>query len=165
MKLGGYCPGCGGGAGNQGCVIARCSLEHGGYNYCFECSEYPCTKYNAITEFDSFITHRNQIIDLEKAKSKGMSVYLAKLEQKATILKYLLENYDDGRRKTFFCLAVNLLELSDVKTVIKNLETDISLAAARKEKALVAVTYFEGMAKQNGITLKMNQKPKTHLSK
>ena len=27
MHLGGYCPGCGGGAGNQSCAIARCSLE------------------------------------------------------------------------------------------------------------------------------------------
>jgi hypothetical protein len=28
MKIDNYCPGCGGGAGNQGCSIARCSLEH-----------------------------------------------------------------------------------------------------------------------------------------
>ena len=30
MYLGGYCPGCGGGAGNQSCAFARCSLQHGG---------------------------------------------------------------------------------------------------------------------------------------
>ena len=29
IHLGGYCPGCGDGAGNQNCAIARCSLEHG----------------------------------------------------------------------------------------------------------------------------------------
>ena len=28
MHIDGYCPGCGGGAGNQSCRIARCSLEH-----------------------------------------------------------------------------------------------------------------------------------------
>ena len=28
MQIGGYCPGCGGGEGNQSCAIARCSLEH-----------------------------------------------------------------------------------------------------------------------------------------
>lgn len=27
MHIDGYCPGCGGGAGNQSCRIARCSLE------------------------------------------------------------------------------------------------------------------------------------------
>lgn len=39
MKLGGYCPGCGGGAGNQSCALARCSLEHDGIQFCWECSE------------------------------------------------------------------------------------------------------------------------------
>ena len=42
MHLGGYCPGCGGGAGNQSCAKARCSLEHGGVPFCWECPEYPC---------------------------------------------------------------------------------------------------------------------------
>ena len=29
MKLDGYCPGCGGGDGNQSCAIARCSIKRG----------------------------------------------------------------------------------------------------------------------------------------
>ena len=33
MKLDGYCPGCGGGAGNQGCSIARCSIEPVSYTH------------------------------------------------------------------------------------------------------------------------------------
>lgn len=37
MHLGGYCPGCGGGEGNQSCAIARCSLEHGGPEFCWDC--------------------------------------------------------------------------------------------------------------------------------
>jgi len=30
MYLGKYCPGCGGGEGNQPCAMARCSLQHPG---------------------------------------------------------------------------------------------------------------------------------------
>ena len=48
MKIDGYCPGCGGGAGNQSCKIARCSMEHGGIEYCFQCGKYPCEKYEGI---------------------------------------------------------------------------------------------------------------------
>ena len=65
MKLGEYCPGCGGGIGNQLCVIARCSLNRDDYEYCFQCNKFPCDKYNGITEYDSFIIHRNQIKDIE----------------------------------------------------------------------------------------------------
>ena len=45
MHLGSYCPGCGGGAGNQSCALAKCSLEHGGIQFCWECPEYPCPRY------------------------------------------------------------------------------------------------------------------------
>lgn len=157
MKLDGYCPGCGGGAGNQGCVIARCSLEHGDYNYCFECSEYPCTKYDNITEFDSFITHRNQLNDMEKAKSIGILAYHAELTEKANILRYLLENYNDGRRKTFFSLGVNLLPLSDIQSIIGKIDGEASSAITPKEKALIAVKHFETIARQKRITLKLSK--------
>ena len=35
-----------------------CSLQHGNVEYCFQCENYPCEKYDNIDEFDSFITHR-----------------------------------------------------------------------------------------------------------
>ena len=53
MQLGEYCPGCGGGAGNQSCAIAKCSLEHGGIQFCWECPEYPCPRYEGFDDGDS----------------------------------------------------------------------------------------------------------------
>jgi hypothetical protein len=158
MKLDGYCPGCGGGAGNQGCLIARCSIDHGGYQYCFECKEYPCTKYDGITEYDSFITHRNQLLDMEKANSKGITVTNDELIKKNKILRFLLDNYNDGRRKTFFCIAVNLLELQDLHTILDQIHNMTTEGAALKDKAIIAVECFENVAKQKGIELKMHKK-------
>ncbi len=48
------------GFGNQSSPIARCSLEHESPEYCFQCPEYPCERYEHIDQFDSFITHMNQ---------------------------------------------------------------------------------------------------------
>ncbi len=160
MKLDHYCPGCGGGAGNQGCAIARCSLTHDGLEYCFQCEEYPCEKYKGIEAFDSFITHRNQLKDLEKAQMIGMEQYNSELEEKADILQSLLANYNDGRHKGFFCIAVNLLELQEIKDVmeqisIKTSSTNLSI----KEKATIAAGLFQSMAEQRTIVLKLNRKP------
>lgn len=115
MHLDNYCPGCGGGTGNQPCAIARCSQQRGGIEYCYLCDEYPCKKYEGIDEFDSFITHRNQLKDFEKVKNIGIDLYQSELAEKIEILKCLFANYNDGRRKSFFCIAVNLLELQDVR--------------------------------------------------
>jgi len=109
MHLDNYCPGCGGGAGNQPCAIARCSQQHGGIEFCYLCYEYPCEKYDDIDAFDSFITHRNQLKDFKKVKKIGIETYQSELDEKIKILKYLLVNYNDGRRKSFFCIAINLL--------------------------------------------------------
>ncbi|WP_331661382.1 DUF3795 domain-containing protein [Lachnoclostridium sp.] len=160
MKLDNYCPGCGGGSGNQGCSIAKCSLLHQGIEYCFLCEEYPCSKYEGIEKYDSFITHRKQLSDMKKARMVGLDRYHLELEGKAEILRYLLENYNDGRRKTFFCLAINLLEVSDIREVVEKLKKQIDLNhKTMKEKALVAVSLFQEIADKNNILLKLNKKP------
>lgn len=40
------------------------------------------------------------------------------------ILDSLLANYNDGRKKIFFCLTVNLLELVDLKKVLEQIKAD-----------------------------------------
>ena len=82
MHLGGYCPGCGGGAGNQSCAKARCSLEHGGVPFCWECPEYPCPYYEGFGDGDSFVPHRNRQQDIAQVQALGLEAYLVQLEKK-----------------------------------------------------------------------------------
>ena len=115
MNISGHCGGCG--FGNQSCPIARCSLEHGNPEYCFRCSDYPCERYAHVDEADSFITHMNQKTDLEKMRKIGEEAYNAEQAEKRQILDRLLAEYNDGRRKTLYCLAVNLLPLEALRTL------------------------------------------------
>ncbi len=161
MHLDNYCPGCGGGAGNQPCAITRCSLQHGRIEYCYLCEEYPCEKYDGIDEFDSFITHRNQLKDFEKVKKIGLQTYQSEITEKIEILKYLLANYNDGRRKSFFCIAVNLFELQDLKSVMEQIATETQLGnLLLKEKAALVSSLFQTMASERNIVLKLNKKPR-----
>lgn len=159
MHLDNYCPGCGGGPGNQSCKIAKCSLDHGKIQFCYLCDLYPCEKYKDIDKFDSFITHRNQLKDLDKIKKIGIDAYNIELAEKIEILKYLLSSYNDGRRKSFFCLAVNLLELEDLKTVVKQIQAETKGENLTiKDKAILAVKTFQAMAEKKNILLKLNKK-------
>lgn len=158
MRLGGYCPGCGGGAGNQGCAIARCSLEHGGVEYCWQCAEYPCARYVGIDEYDSFITHRNQRTDMEKAQRIGLDAYREEQAGKCEILRVLLENYHDGRHKSLLATAVNLLELEELHTVLERLSKEPEDLHA-KEKAGLAAALLRTAASRRGIDLKLRKKP------
>lgn len=157
MKLGGHCPGCG--MGNRSCKLARCSLSHGEVEYCFQCGDYLCEEYEQIDDYDSFISHRNQKADLEKAKRIGMEAYNREQEEKGKILHMLLENYNDGRRKTFYCIAVNLLELDDIYGILEQIRKSTALNTMEmKEKCAYAVKLFQSVAEQRNISLKLRKK-------
>lgn len=159
MKLDGFCPGCGGGEGNQSCKIARCSLSHGSPAYCVCCGSYPCEKYQGIDCFDSFITHRRRSADLERVRTIGTDAYNAEQREKVEILRFLLENFNSGRRKSFFCAAVNLLELRDLREAVQPLAADPAVEQMPlKEKSAYAASLLQQAADRRDIDLRLRRK-------
>lgn len=68
----------------------------------------------------------------------GEEAYNAEQIEKHQILDRLLEEYNDGRKKTLFCLAVNLLPLEDLRTVFEDGDPEIPVKdrARQMEKRL-----------------------------
>lgn len=129
--------------------------------YCFQCSEYPCSKYEHIDEYDSFITGRNQRSDLKRAQLIGMEAYNEEQTEKARILNILLTQYNDGRKKTMFCVAVNLLELQELQEVLGHIadRPDLETLALR-EKSAIAAGLLQAAAEKHNIDLKLRRKTK-----
>lgn len=116
------CPGCGGKNFHllhPSCAVITCSAKHGNIQYCFECADFPCAKYKAKNDKDSFITYRNVQKDFADAK-KDLKGHLKTLDKKLEHLLFLLEKFDDGRSKSFFCTAVNLLPLPELDKIMKS---------------------------------------------
>jgi len=159
MNLGGHCPGCGGGEGNQSCAIARCSLKHDRVEYCFLCPNYPCDCYQRNPDLDSFITHQRQLEDMKRAGEIGMEAYTREQERKVEILQQLLAQYNDGKRKTFYGIAVNLLPLEDLERILKEEAASPDFQeGALKEKAAVLAEKFLQAADERGVILKLRKK-------
>lgn len=99
---------------------------------------------------------------MDKAKALGIDAYKKELDEKTATLENLLTNYNDGRRKSFFCLAVNLLELQDVRRVMEQIAGETKRDYTAKDKADMAVRLLKNMAAQRHISLKLRiQKEKT----
>ena len=171
-----------GGKPNQSCRIAKCSLKRNSENsnsenrnsekggpgrekidYCHQCPEFPCEKYEMIDEYDSFITHRNRRRDLDKHRNIGKEAYQEEQRRKTEILGELLENYNDGRRKSFFCMAVNLLECDELQAVMDQVKASPDQAGQTiKERAACVVKLLQGAADERGIVLKLKRKNKQY---
>lgn len=161
MYLGDYCPRCGGGPGNQSCAIAKCSLAHNQVEYCYQCGEFPCVKYEGIGDYDSFITHQRQVLDIERAREIGIDEYNEEQQRKIRILHSLLYEYNDGGRKSFYCMAINLLPLTETEKILDELIADSQFSAASlREKVEFIVSRFQSLAKEQGVELKLRKKPK-----
>lgn len=87
-----------------------------------------------------------------KAQEMGIEAYNAEQHRKVKILKTLLSDYNSGRRKTFYCVAVNLLPLNDVENVSFRGQT-------AKEKEEEIASLFQDIAAQQGVVLKLRKKP------
>lgn len=76
-------------------------------------------------------------------------------------MEKLLAHYNDGRRKTFFNTAVYLLSLEDLQSVMAVLDGRPELEGQPiKERALAAVGLLQKAADRQGVSLKLNKKPK-----
>lgn len=160
MQLGGYCPGCGGGEGNQSCAIARCAVEQGVGEFCSQCGRFPCERYEKMMEYDSFLPHSHMLRDLERAEELGLEAYITQLKERRFILDRLLAGYNDGRRKSFYILAVYLLELDDLRRAFEEIQASVPADKPVREKAITAVGILKKAAEADGVTLKLNKKPK-----
>ncbi len=142
------------------CGVLSCT-QRKGIEYCYQCNEFPCQKYDGADQSDSFITHLHQMSDMEKAKSLGIDNYKKELNERVEILEQLLANYNDCRRKGLFCIAANLLELADLRYVVEQMKAETQLDMPLKEKAAKAARLLQEMAEQRNISLKLRKQPKS----
>lgn len=75
-----------------------------------------------------------QKADLDKIQRIGEEAYTAEQVEKRQILDRLLSEYNDGREKTLFCLAVNLLPQEDLRIVFA--DDDLQLSVQERAKLM-----------------------------
>ena len=142
MQFSGHCGGCG--FGSQSCPISRCSLEHKKPEYCSECEEYPCRKYDHIDEWDSFVTHQNQKANLERRQCLGTERYNEEQIKRREILDRLLAVYNQSVKERFFRRTKDML--------LKTGRLHIRYVNRDDWKSLLAfMDYFQEMMGDNGL--------------
>lgn len=156
------CPGCAGegfGEVHPRCGILTCGAQHG-TEYCALCADYPCARYAAEPDSDSFISYRGRRADMERARSTGIGAYRAALDEKVALLETLLARYDDGRHKTFLCNAVNLLDLETLRTAAARMEEEIDPEQSPGKRAAHAQEILRQTAQSCGVQLALRKKEK-----
>ncbi|PKL24539.1 MAG: hypothetical protein CVV27_21330 [Candidatus Melainabacteria bacterium HGW-Melainabacteria-1] len=152
------CPGCGGPGFtvvHPTCAVATCNTKHDSVEYCFQCSEYPCKKYQEESDRDSFISYKCVKRNFDEAK-RDLARYESELALRYSILKLLLERYNDGKSKGLYCLVANDMPMDELPALIERIK-EIPDGIDGKEKAKRVRQEIVALEKKLGIEFKLRK--------
>jgi len=159
------CPGCCGldfVSKHPSCSIITCCVKKNNFETCAECAEFPCSKLKNWDKYDSFICHRVSLTNLNFIKEKGLDLFLTQQKKRIDLLEYVLENYNDGRSKSFFCIATALLPINSLKKALKEsnerIENEDINAKDLKTKSKILKNSLNKLAAKNDIELNLRRK-------
>lgn len=157
------CPGCGG-AGFQdkhpSCGFLTCCRVKNGFEVCSHCQDYPCPRFDSEKEgFDSFVTHKMVFTNLEDIKQFGILEFLKVQDTRIAILKELIENFDDGRSKSFYCICCTLLPIDRLVKILESAKT-VKNETDLKDKSRFVKKSIQAISDLLNIELKLNSKKK-----
>ncbi|MFX1279615.1 MAG: DUF3795 domain-containing protein [Promethearchaeota archaeon] len=158
------CPGCCGpnfAIKHPSCSIITCCVKKNKFETCAECSEFPCQKLKDWDKIDSFICHRVSLSNLYSIQSDGMEEFIKQQQERIKFLENMLENFDEGRSKSFYCLATALLSLEDLEFALKKSNEQIKREEIElnnlKPKSKILKAYCNQFAEKKKIQLKLKK--------
>ena len=159
------CPGCCGPDffdKHPSCSFITCCVKRRGLEVCAECDEFPCLKFELEGEnaYDSFITHRKTIFNLDFIKEDGMEKFMELQEKRIELLGIMLKHYNDGRAKSFYCLAATLLSIVNLERALETVGKSTEESDNIKIRAKSLRQTLDEMASQEGVRLKLRKKVK-----
>ena len=115
------CPGCCGPDffnKHPSCSIITCCVKNNKFETCAQSNEFPCQKLKDWDEYDSFICHRVSLKNLNFIKEKGIEEFIKQQNQRIAFLEIMLKNFNEGRSKSFYCIATALLPIYDLEQAL-----------------------------------------------
>ena len=91
----------------------------------------------------------------------GLEVWLGEQRERRLALEDLLENYNDGRLMSFYCLACTLMPLNLVDEALAEIKAMPLDDSDVKAKAKALRSIIQELALKSGIELKLRSKPKS----
>jgi hypothetical protein len=159
------CPGCGGPDffnKHPSCSFITCCVKKKNLEVCAECSDFPCPKfksneeYQQLKESSSYPSSKKVMPNLNFIKEYGIEKFVTQQKERIKLLEAMIKNFDDGRSKSFFCKAANLLDLIDLRSSLdkatQKIKTDKVKQSDAKNKALILKANLKEIALKKGVS-------------
>lgn len=122
------CPGCGGPDFHHkhpSCSFITCCVKKRNFETCGECPDFPCAKfksadeYNQLKESSSYPSYKKVLPNLYYIKEQGIDKFIEQQNRRLKLLNIMLNEFNDGRSKSYFCRAAIFYDVSVLENSIK----------------------------------------------
>jgi len=162
MKTKSRCHGCKTEWRLQGpCSILHCTVKRS-VEFCGDCEESKtCEKWKRHRErgkkYDSFKCYQKLEDDIAFIQKYGLAEFRKSQKVREKLLWKLLDGFNEGRSKSYFCLAATVLDVGELKEAVEEAGSN-SKGLDIKEKAKLTHSILDGIAEKKGYYLKLRKK-------
>ena len=159
------CPGCCGPDFWQkmpGCGLITCCIKKKNLETCAQCVDWAeCEKVtkllNSAKYHDSFISYKPIAANFAFIQKNGIEEFVRLEIEKQKFLRHLIDNYNEGRSKSFYCTSCQLIPLDKLREALEDAEIEMTKDIDIKEKAKLVRAAINNLADALQIDLKLRK--------
>jgi hypothetical protein len=144
-----------------GCPFITCAIKKKEIEFCWDCSENKtCEKWKKHREYgkrkDSFKSYQTLEKDISFILENGLEEFIKKQKLREEFLKEMLKDYNEGRSKSYYCIASTVLEIKELKETLEKGRIKTQ-GMEIKEKAQFLHSIIDEIAKKEDYNLKLRK--------
>ncbi len=143
------------------CSILHCAVKRN-IEFCGNCVENKtCEKWKRHREmgkkYDSFKCYQKLEDDIDFIQKYNLAEFRKSQKVREKLLWKLLDGFNEGRSKSYYCLAATVLEVDELKEALAEAGSSSS-GLDIKEKARLLHSILDGIAMRKKYYLKLRKK-------
>lgn len=144
-----------------GCPFITCAIKKKGIEFCFDCEENEtCEKWRKHREagkrVDSFKCYQKLEDDIAFIQKNGVAKFEKMQIIREQLLKEMLREFNEGRSKSYYCIAVTVLEIEELRKALLKVRKN-SEGLEIKEKSKLLHSILDEIAKRKNYCLKLKK--------
>lgn len=107
----------------MGCKFITCAIKKKEVEFCWDCIESnDCEKWlkhrQEGAKYDSFKSYQMLEADIIFIQENGFEEYNRMQDIRTELLKDMLDNFNEGRSKSYYCIAATVMRIEEIKEAL-----------------------------------------------
>ncbi len=144
-----------------GCPFITCAIKKKGIEFCWQCEESSsCIKWSKHREagkrVDSFKCYQTLEYDISFIHENGVDEFQKNQKIREQLLKDMLQNYNEGRSKSYYCIAATVLQIDELNAALIQARKD-SKNLDIKDRSKILHSILDEIAQKKHYLLKLRK--------